>query len=461
MGVSRRKVMPTALTIAGSDSGGGAGIQADLKTFAVMGVHGMSAITSITAQNTREVRAIFDLPPEMVLAQIEAVVDDLGVDAAKTGMLSNSGIIGAVARAVDRYGFPLVVDPVMIAKSGAPLLREEAVETLVKELVPRATVITPNRMEAEKLTGLRISSVADAREAAMVIVEELGSEAAVVKGGHIEGEFSVDVLYYKGEFYEFKARRINKTTDHGTGCAFSASIAAGLAKGRGVVEAVSVAKEFITLAVDYGLELGGGHGPVNPVAWVAIAAERYNVLAELEKALDILRENARYVAELIPEVLVNIVMALPKPYARTPLDVAGVPGRIGRFKDGIVIKAKPEFGASSHMARAILAAMEYDPEVRAAANIRYGSDVEEAIGKLGLTWSYYDRREEPEEVRRVEGATIPWGVRTAIERAGGRVPDVIHDYGAHGKEPITKIFGKTATEVAEKIIKIGKIVAKT
>lgn len=187
MGVSRRKVMPTALTIAGSDSGGGAGIQADLKTFAVMGVHGMSAITSITAQNTREVRAIFDLPPEMVLAQIEAVVDDLGVDAAKTGMLSNSGIIGAVARAVDRYGFPLVVDPVMIAKSGAPLLREEAVETLVKELVPRATVITPNRMEAEKLTGLRISSVADAREAAMVIVEELGSEAAVVKGGHIEG----------------------------------------------------------------------------------------------------------------------------------------------------------------------------------------------------------------------------------------------------------------------------------
>lgn len=149
----------------------------------------MSAITSITAQNTREVRAIFDLPPEMVLAQIEAVVDDLGVDAAKTGMLSNSGIIGAVARAVDRYGFPLVVDPVMIAKSGAPLLREEAVETLVKELVPRATVITPNRMEAEKLTGLRISSVADAREAAMVIVEELGSEAAVVKGGHIEGGF--------------------------------------------------------------------------------------------------------------------------------------------------------------------------------------------------------------------------------------------------------------------------------
>jgi hydroxymethylpyrimidine kinase/phosphomethylpyrimidine kinase len=461
MSVSKRKVLPTALTIAGSDSGGGAGIQADLKTFAVMGVHGMSAITSITAQNTREVRAIYDLPPEMVYAQIEVVFEDLGVDAAKTGMLSNGDIIRVVAKAVDRFGFPLVVDPVMIAKSGAPLLREDAVETLIRELVPRATVITPNRMEAEKIAGLRIASVRDAREAARVIVEELGAKAAVVKGGHLEGELSVDVLYYNGEYHEFKARRINRMTDHGTGCAFSAAIAAGLAKGRGVVEAVGVAKEFITMAVDYGLEIGGGHGPVNPVAWTAIPAERYNVLLELEKALDILRENARYAAELVPEVLVNIVMALPEPYARTPLDVAGVPGRIGRFKDGIIIKAKPEFGASSHMARAVLAAMEFNPEVRAAANIRYGADIEEAVEKLGLTWSYYDRREEPEEVRRVEGATIPWGVRTAIERAGGRVPDIIYDYGAHGKEPITKIFGKTATEVAEKMIKIGKIATKT
>jgi len=349
----------------------------------------------------------------------------------------------------------------MIAKSGAPLLREDAVETLIREMVPRATVITPNRMEAERLTGLRIRGVEDAREAARVIVEELGAKAAVVKGGHLEGEYSIDILYYKGEFYEFKARRISRNTDHGTGCAFSAAIAAGLAKGRGVVEAVRVAKEFITMAVDYGLEIGGGHGPVNPVAWVMIPAERYNVLVELEKALDMLRENSRYVVDLIPEVQTNIVKALPKPYARTPLDVAGVPGRIGRFGDKLVIPAKPEFGASRHMARAVLTAMEFDPEVRAAANIRYDRDIEEAVESLGLTSSYYDRREEPEEVRRVEGATIPWGVRTAIQRAGGKVPDVIYDYGAHGKEPITKVFGRTAIEVAEKIIKIGRALARS
>ncbi|MFN4045915.1 MAG: bifunctional hydroxymethylpyrimidine kinase/phosphomethylpyrimidine kinase [Acidilobaceae archaeon] len=458
--MTRGKHIPTALTIAGSDSGGGAGIQADLKTFAVMGVHGMSAITSITAQNTREVRAIHDIPPEVVAAQIEAVADDIGVDAAKTGMLSNSSIIRAVARTVDKYGFPLVVDPVMIAKSGAPLLREDSVEALVGEMVPRATVITPNRMEAERLTGLTIRALSDAREAARIIVEELGAEASVVKGGHLEGSESVDVLYYKGGFYEFKAPRISKKTDHGTGCAFSAAIAAGLAKGRDVVEAVRVAKQFITMAVDYGLELGGGHGPVNPVAWMAIPAERYNVLLELEGAVEILKSNSRVVAKLIPEVQTNIVMALPKPYARTPLDVAGIPGRIGRFKDTITIPGKPEFGASSHVARAVLVAMDFDPEIRSAINIKYDDEVREAVERLGYTWSYYDRREEPEEVRRIEGATIPWGMRVAIERAGGKVPDVIYDYGAHGKEPITKIFGKNAREVAEKTVKIGLELAR-
>ncbi|MEM1869290.1 MAG: bifunctional hydroxymethylpyrimidine kinase/phosphomethylpyrimidine kinase [Acidilobaceae archaeon] len=456
----RSKVIPVALTIAGSDSGGGAGIQADLKTFAVMGVHGTSAITSITAQNTREVRAIFDLPPEIVVSQIEAIADDLGVDAAKTGMLSNSSIIRAIAKTIDKYGFPLVVDPVMIAKSGAPLLRAEAMDTLIREIVPRATVITPNRFEAEKLTSLTIDSISRAREAARIIVEELGAQAAVVKGGHIEGEYSIDILYYRGEYYELKAPRINKTTDHGTGCAFSAAIAAGLAKGRSIVEAVNVAKQFITMAIDYGFEIGGGHGPVNPIAWTMIPAERYNTLVELEKAIDILRGNSKYVVELIPEVQMNIVMALPKPYARTPIDVAGVPGRIGKFKDRLVVPAKPEFGASRHVARAVLTAMEFNPEIRAAANIRYGRDIEEAVNRLGLSWSYYDRREEPEEVKRREGGTIPWGIRVAVERVGGRVPDVIYDYGEHGKEPTTKVFGRNAVEVAEKLVMISKKIVR-
>ncbi|HID40729.1 MAG TPA: bifunctional hydroxymethylpyrimidine kinase/phosphomethylpyrimidine kinase, partial [Pyrodictium sp.] len=189
-----------ALTIARSDSGGGAGIEADLKTFAALGVHGVVAITSVTAQNTLGVYAVQDIPPKIVAKQIEAVAEDMGVDAAKTGMLSSSEIIVAVASTLRRYDFPLVIDPVMVAKSGAPLLRPDAVETLVKELIPRATLVTPNKMEAEKLAGIMIKSLDDARRAARRIVEEYGAEAAIVKGGHLDGDESVDVLYYRGRY---------------------------------------------------------------------------------------------------------------------------------------------------------------------------------------------------------------------------------------------------------------------
>ena len=450
------KPLPVALTIAGSDSGGGAGIQADLKTFAVMGVHGTSAITSITAQNTVEVRAIHDVPPEVVASQIEAVADDIGVDAAKTGMLSNRGIIEAIVKPLDRYGFPLVVDPVMIAKSGARLLREDAVEALIKLIIPRATVVTPNMPEAERLVGFKINGLEGMREAARVIVEEYGAEAAVVKGGHGGGDYSIDILYYKGEYHELKAPRIYTGTTHGTGCSFSAAIAAGLAKGRSVPEAVRVAKELITTAIDYGLALGSGHGPVNPVAWLYIPAERYRVLEAVEEAVGILVENGRLVSRLVPEVLMNIGMALPSPYARTPMDVAAIPGRIARYRDGILVKAKPEFGVSRHIANAILAAMKYDPGVRAAANIRLDHSVAEAISRAGLSHSQFSREEEPREVKEREGATTPWGVSRAIEKVGG-VPDAILDWGEHGKEPLAIILGRDAVEVARKIVAIARL----
>ncbi|MCD6323790.1 MAG: bifunctional hydroxymethylpyrimidine kinase/phosphomethylpyrimidine kinase, partial [Desulfurococcales archaeon] len=265
-----RKPLPVAITIAGVDSGGGAGVAADLKTFAALGVHGALAVTSLTAQNTVEVRAIQDLDPEMVEAQVEAVADDLGIDAGKTGMLSNESIIKAVARVVGKYGFPLVVDPVMIAKSGAKLLRDEAIKALIDQLIPKAAVVTPNAPEASRLTGIDVKDLRTAREAAQAIVEELGAEAAVVKGGHLSSEYSIDVLYFRGDFEEFRAPRIDSGTTHGTGCSFSAAIAAGLAKGLRVPEAVGEAKRFITEAIKYGLALGAGHGPVNPTAWVAI-----------------------------------------------------------------------------------------------------------------------------------------------------------------------------------------------
>jgi hydroxymethylpyrimidine/phosphomethylpyrimidine kinase len=256
--------VPVALTIAGSDSGGGAGIQADLKTFAAMGVHGTSAITAITAQNTVGVLDILELPTSLIRAQIAAVVEDIGVQAAKTGMLSGSAIIEAVAESIQEHGItPLVVDPVMVAKGGAKLLRDDAVEALRRRLIPLATIITPNLPEAEVLLGRPIRTMQERRQAAHDLVA-MGARIAVVKGGHADGDVT-DVYWDGSQMVELTGERISTANTHGSGCAFSAAIAAGLATGDDPLGAVRAAKDFISGAIANSLELGGGHGPVNPM----------------------------------------------------------------------------------------------------------------------------------------------------------------------------------------------------
>jgi len=449
--------IPVALTVAGSDSGGGAGIEADLKVFAVLGVHGTAAITSVTAQNTREVAGVYDLPPEAVVRQIEAVHSDLGVDAAKTGMLSNAGIVEAVARTVERLGFPLVVDPVMIAKSGAPLLREDAVKVLRDKLIPVAKIVTPNRLEAEKLTGMRIESLEDARRAAEYIVRELGAEAAVVKGGHLGGRESVDVLYYRGEYRLYRAPRIEGGCTHGTGCGFSAAIAAELAKGRDVPEAVGVAKRLITMAIDYGLRMGGGHCPINPVAWLMIPAEKWRAVEAVEDAVSLVLRESDLLEPYMPEVGMNIVQAIPHPYARGPGDVVGVEGRIVAVRGkGLRAAGPARPGASSHMARLVLAAMRVDPLVRGALNIAYHPELVEAAESMGFRVVRIDRLEEPADVARVEGGSMQWLAERAAEKSGGRMPDLIFDEGAPGKEAMIRILAAGAVEAAEKLIAIAR-----
>ena len=256
--------LPVALTIAGSDSGGGAGIQADLKTFAALGVHGTSAITAITAQNTITVTDIFELPIEIITAQIEAVVSDLEVRAAKTGMLASSQIIEAIAAAIAKHGISnLVVDPVMVAKGGAKLLRDDAIDALRLRLLPLAAVITPNLPEAEVILGHAVRTIRERREAARELVA-LGARAAVVKGGHA-GDDVTDVYWDGTEMVELTGTRVATTNTHGSGCVFSAAIAAGLAKGLEPLAAVQQAKEFISGAIEESLEIGHGHGPVNPM----------------------------------------------------------------------------------------------------------------------------------------------------------------------------------------------------
>lgn len=257
-----------ALTIAGSDSGGGAGIQADLKTFQEQGVYGMSAITAVTAQNTLGVQGVYPLGPDAIAQQLDSIGVDLEPDAVKTGMLFSSEIIRIVAAKVQQYGWnKLVIDPVMVAKGGSALLQQEAVQSLITFLIPLALVTTPNIPEAEILTGRKIVSLQD-REAAAQIILDMGSRYVVLKGGHDAGtEGAVDLLYDGQEFIYMESKRIETRHTHGTGCTYSAVVTAELAKGVAVPSAIHTAKAFIQAAIEEGLGIGSGHGPTNHFAY--------------------------------------------------------------------------------------------------------------------------------------------------------------------------------------------------
>ena len=252
---------PRALTIAGSDSGGGAGIQADLKTMLAFGVHGMSVITAVTAQNSLGVSGIWDLPTEAVRAQLRAVVGDIGVDALKTGMLSSADLVAVVAEEVSRVLSPLVVDPVAVSKHGDPLLSADALDAVRTLLLPLATVVTPNLDEVELLTGVSVDTVADLPKAAEAMLA-YGSRWVLVKGGHLEGD-AVDLLTDGDSRVELRGPRHDNDHTHGTGCTLAAAICAELAKGSDLVAAVWAAKEYVSGAIENGFALGAGIGPVD------------------------------------------------------------------------------------------------------------------------------------------------------------------------------------------------------
>jgi hydroxymethylpyrimidine/phosphomethylpyrimidine kinase len=255
-----------AVTIAGSDSGGGAGIQADLKTFSALGVYGASVITALTAQNTLGVQGIHDVPPAFIAQQIDSVFSDLAVGAVKIGMLSRPAVIEAVASGLDRHGVTQVVlDPVMVAASGDRLLAPEAIETLRQILIPRALLVTPNLPEAAAILGEPVATDQRAARAQAERILALGPRAVLVKGGHAEGPESIDVFADASGFRSFKAPRVHTCNTHGTGCTLSSAIAAGLAKGLSLVEAVEAGKKFVSAAIatSHQLSIGHGHGPVH------------------------------------------------------------------------------------------------------------------------------------------------------------------------------------------------------
>lgn len=437
--------MKRILTIAGSDSGGGAGIQADLKTITVLGGYGMSAITAITAQNTVGVQGVHPVPTDFIKMQMESVLSDYGADGAKTGMLATPEVVKVVAEEIKNHHIQiLVVDPVMVAKSGDVLLSEDARATIKEELLPLAHVVTPNLHEASELCGFPVGDREAMKEAAKKI-HLLGPRHVLVKGGHLEGN-AVDILFDGKDFLTFDSPRLNNRNTHGTGCTFSAALATLLAQGLTVPEATAKAKAFITRAIALGLDFGAGHGPTNHYAHVLRFVERENVLTRLKKAVETIIHMP--VGHLIPEIRSNIGFALPG--ALGPQEVSAIPGRISQVDEWPVTCREPAFGASRHIAKVILAAMKHDPTIRSAMDIRYSEKTVKVCRELGYLVASFDRNDEPKDVKEREGSTLEWGTQRAIQDFG-QIPDVIYDLGEVGKEPVIRILGRTPGEVVEKL----------
>jgi len=371
---------PVALTIAGSDSGGGAGIQADLKTMEAHDTFGISVITATTAQNTTGVQDVNVLPTDHIAAQYRAVVDDFAVGAIKTGMLATAPVIETVVDCLADYGGPAVVDPVMVAATGDRLLDADA-EDAYKELIAQAALVTPNVDEAEILTGIEIDSEADAEAAARRLVGD-GADAALLKGGHLDGKDVVDTLVVAAgddsRTERFSHPRIETEATHGSGCTLSSAIAARLAGGRSLTEAVAGGVAFMERAVRYGIDAGSGPGSVHHMVDIRERADRVAVTEAVESVVDRLVD--RNVETLVPEVGMGVVGA--SRYAETPAEVVGVDGRLTRTRNGVRPPAGVRSGGSRGLARQLLSARETHPELRFGINCRFDGSVETALSAV-------------------------------------------------------------------------------
>ncbi len=443
---------PMVLTIAGSDPSGGAGLQQDLRVFSVLGGFGAAVPTALTVQNTLGVFDVMPVPVESIDMQLQKILEDIPILAAKTGMLVNEEIVRKCAEHLNAFKPEfLVVDPIMYSSNGHVLLDTPGWEAMKEFLMPIADVITPNMEEAEAMWGRPVKDLDDMRAAVIEIQERWKKAAIVVKGGHLGGDTVVDVLCLPGgEIHEITRKRVKNPNTHGTGCAYSAALTLFLANGLNIVDACKAAAHFMTLSIKGGFKIGEGTGPVNPLAFLRNEYERADVLAELDSAWELL--SSYPCRSLVPEVQINIGYSLP--YALDIDDVAAFPGRIVAYGKGVAKVGCPSFGASSHIARIILTAMEYDAALRSAMNIRYDESFLNRAKELGYSVAEFSRADEPSDLKEKEGSTLIWGIRQAFKEHQG-TPDVIFDTGEVGKEPIIRVLGCNPVEVVEKALVIG------
>jgi hydroxymethylpyrimidine kinase/phosphomethylpyrimidine kinase len=440
----------TALTIAGSDSSGGAGIQADMKTMSALGIYSCTVITAITAQNTSNVDYILPLNADIIKKQIMSILSDIPIHAIKIGMVYNNEIITVISDILRNLKIPIVLDPIVSAGTGAQLLQREFLSDFKNKLIPICDVVTPNISEAEKLSGIKIKNENDIKKTALKIQKQ-GARNVVIKGGHFRNEEMIildTILDEFGKFIVIKNPRMKIVETHGSGCNFSAAVTAFVALKFPIVNACIMANKYVHNSILNTLKIGKGIPVNNPISTMYEESCKYKVMEELANAVDQLT-NIKNFEKLIPETQSNIAYAIP--YAKKIEDVAGVNGRIVKVGDRSIPTSGIKFGASRHVASSILEYMKINQLVRSALNIKNDKKILDKCNRL-FRVTHYERKLEPKTIKNKEGKSIPWGVTRALSKNPDA--DIIYHTGDMGKEPMILIFGQNPQEVVDKVKKI-------
>ncbi len=425
--------MRSALTVAGSDSIGGAGVQADVKAMAVVGVHATSVITAVTAQNTQGVDDIFPMPEEFIQAQLESVLRDCDVKAVKTGMLYSAEIVETVADILEDHEMPLIVDPVMVSGTGDALSQKELVSAMRKKLLPICELVTPNKHEAEVLSKMKINTKDDLTLACELIGKQ--GSSVLMKGGHFNTPTVVDYLYLSSEFTKLEYPRLKKA-GHGSGCVLSSFITANMAKGLDIVNAVMKSRDLIQESIASQYSVGKGDQIVNPMVKMKGETDKFKVLDAVDAAaariMDVVPD------EFVPKKGMNIALALKD--AAGPEEIAAIDRRLF-VHNGMIRKGGPaKFGAAEHLSYVLLGVMKHDPKTRCIMSIAYSDDVMSVMEEVGMNAVSVEMGKDK----------ILEATETAINKCNGKIPDAIVDKGSK-KDRIVRILAKDTDEMLSKL----------
>jgi hydroxymethylpyrimidine kinase/phosphomethylpyrimidine kinase len=441
--------LKVALTVAGSDSGGGAGIQSDIKTFSALGIFGCSVVTAITSQNTFELRNIFPIPPKIISSQLKAILSDFKLAAVKIGMLYNAEIMDEVYKKLKNAKFPIVVDPILSTGTGYSLIFKNDIEYFKEAIIPMSYLLTPNLPEAEALSGIKIKSTNTLIDAANMLMD-MGATNVVIKGGHskITKGITDFLLTQDRQVLRLEKERIQINPLHGLGCNFSAAVTAELARQIPLKHACHLANEYILSGMTNLIHVGKGSSVVHPFLFLYSNSDKFLVLKDLDTAVTNIELIENFGA-LIPETSSNLAYAISRPTGLS--DVAAVEGRIARVGNRAKAVGRIHFGASKHVGSSVLSYMKVHPHIRSAINLRYDEKIL-AICKKKFKVASYDRHVEPRDIKGTEGMSIPWGIETALRMNPNA--DVIYHLGDMGKEAMILVFDTNPSHLVGKVNKI-------